>query len=143
VTRGSTEKIVPMLTLALMFEEPSSGSKLTTYLPVGLPRGHRNDVLVLLRRHHGELAGRPEHAIDRLVGEAVELLHLLAVDVLAAGVAEDVHQAGTHDLAVDQLGRQLDVVQQVGELTGGAGMQALLLEHELRKRHGARGHRSL
>ena len=37
--RGSTEKMVPMFTLALMFEEPSSGSKLMTYLPTGWPSG--------------------------------------------------------------------------------------------------------
>ena len=74
------------------------------------------------------------------MGEAVELLHLLAVHVLAAGVAQDVHQPGADHLAVDHLGRERDIGEQGGELPGRVGVVAALLQEELGQGEGAMGH---
>src|SRR5918994_3031616 len=58
---------------------------------------NRYDVIVLFRAHHTNSAGVLQAVLQRLVGENVQLLLLLALDVLNAGRAENVHQAGTAD----------------------------------------------
>ena len=119
------------------------GVEVEHVLARGLILRRRHDVLVLLRDQHGELAGPAQHAVERLVRELVEPLHLLAVHVLAPGVAQDVHQARADDLGVDHLGRERDVGEQLGELAGRLGVQPLLLEDELLQGERAVPHRAL
>jgi len=71
-----------------------------------------------------------ERVLDRLVGVEVELLLDLALDVLRVGAAEDVDEPGPPDGGGDDLGRERDVVQEVGELARGFRVLALLLEDE-------------
>ena len=54
-------------------------------------------LVVLLGGHDGDVAAAAQAVQQRLVGEHVELLHGFALDVLLAGGAEDVGQAGAAD----------------------------------------------
>ena len=105
-----------------------------------LPLRNGDDVFVLFRRQDRELPGRAQHLVDHVVGEDVELLDLLAVHVLVAREAEDVHQPGARHLAIDHLRRERHVGQHAGELAARPGVQALLLEEELAERDRAGGH---
>ena len=113
-----------------MLEEPSSGSKRTAYLPTAVFGRDRDDVFVFLATHHADPAGVLQAVLDRLVGEHVELLLLLALHVLGALLAQDVDQAGPPDGRGDDLGRQGDVVEQIGQLPRGLGVAVLLVEDE-------------
>ena len=108
--------------------------------PHRLAGWNRDDVLVLLRGQHRELPGLAQDPVDRVARELVQLLDLLAVHVLGPGVTQDVHQPGAHDLAVDGLGGERDVREQVGEFTLGSRVLALHLEQMLRQGEGLAGH---
>ena len=82
------------------------------------------------RAHHADPAGVVEAVLDGLVGDDVELLLLLALDVPVAGRAQDVDQAGAPDRRRDDLGGERDVVEQVGELARRLGIAVLLVEDE-------------
>ena len=58
-------------------------------------------LLHLLAGDRRAVAAPPSDAIERLVGDLVELLHLLALDVGLAGVAEDIGEPGHVDAAGD------------------------------------------
>ncbi len=68
--------------------------------------------------------------LDRLVGELVELLHVLTLDIGPARLAEDVGQAGHVHLGADDLAGHHQVVEQTGEFTGGARVEHLIV-HDL------------
>ena len=114
--------MVPTAAFTSMLDEPSSGSNSTAYLPTGVLGRDRDDVLVFLRPHHADPAGVVEALLDGLVGEHVELLLLLALDVPAPARAEDVDQPGAADRRRDDLGGQRDVVEQVGQLARRLGV---------------------
>ena len=90
--------MVPMEMLTSMLLEPSSGSKQTMYLP-GLAEDP--GLLELLAGDHRAVAAPLEDRAEDVVGELVELLHLLALDVRLAGVAEQVGEPGRADARVD------------------------------------------
>ena len=77
------EKMVPTVIFTSIFEEPSSGSNTSRYLPRFLACRNRVEVVHLLRRHAGKVAG-PFVGLDHhVVGDDVELLLRFALDVLA------------------------------------------------------------
>jgi hypothetical protein len=63
----------------------------------------------------------------RLVREYVQLLLLLALDVDLAELAEDVGQARPAHLARNDFRGETEIVEQIGQLTRGLRVQALLL----------------
>jgi hypothetical protein len=67
---------------------------------------------------------------DRLVGEDVELLLHLPLNVLVVGRAENVDEAGAANLARDHLRREREVVQDSRQLPGGLRVLPLLLDDE-------------
>jgi hypothetical protein len=93
--------------------------------------GNGVDLVHLLGSHAGQVAGPFVGAEHDVVGDHVQLLLGLALDVLAVQGAHDAHQ-GT---LVDRVGNHLDggdqVVEQGGKVAGGAGDVALLLDDEL------------
>ena len=93
------EKIVPMLALTSMLDEPSSGSNIRTYLPALTAIGDRNDVLGFLRRHDAKVAAVAHRAIDRLLREFVELLNRFAVNVDIPGFTDNFDEPGLIYLA--------------------------------------------
>ena len=92
------------------------------------PVGDGDDAVALLRDHAAEVPGVVHRLEDDLLRECVELLDLLAVDVLLAGAPEDVDEPGHVDLARDDLGGERDVVEERGEAARGARVQALLVD---------------
>ena len=92
--------------------------------------GNRDDVLVFLRTHYADPPGVLQAVLDGLVGEDIELLLLLALHVQDAGGAKDVDQAGAADCGGDDLGRERDVVEQIGQLPRRLGVAVLLIENE-------------
>ena len=107
-----------MPTFVSMLLEPSSGSKRTMYFPLWCGKAR---FVELLAREHAAMAAPFEHVDEHLVGEGVELLDLLALHVRLAGVAEHAVQAGRADARVDDAHRERDVIEERGELAGGAG----------------------
>ena len=91
---------------------------------------NRYDVIIFFRAHHTDSAGVLQAILQRLVGENVQLLLLLTLDVLNAGRAQNVHQAGTADRRGDDLGRQADVVQEVLQLARCLRVAVFLVEDE-------------
>src|SRR6185369_7474172 len=67
-------------------------------------------------------------AQEDLVGEDVELLLLLAVDVGGRGVAGVAGERRAAELARDDLPAERDPVQELGELSRGFGMRPLALQ---------------
>ena len=90
----------------------------------------RDDVFVFLRSHDAHPTGVFQAILDRLVRQHVQLLLLLALHVLGALLPQDVDQPGSPDRRGDDLGRQRDVVQQIGQLPGGLGVLVFLIENE-------------
>ena len=90
----------------------------------------RVEVLHLLRGHGRQQPRVVEGLDDGGVGELVELLHLLAVDVGAAREAHGLGEARLVHLAADDLGRGGDPLQQGGEAARDPGEVALLLDDE-------------
>ena len=58
----------------------------------------------LFRRHDAEMAAVAHGAVDRLLGELVELHDGLAVDIDLAGFAENLHEARLVDFPRNDLG---------------------------------------
>ena len=90
--------------------------------------GNRDDVRLFLGRHGAKPPAMVHRLDDRLVGEDVELLLLLALDVVRIRGAEDVDQTGPADLVGDHLRGERDVVEDAGQLAGGLRVQPLLLD---------------
>ena len=83
----STEKMVPIETLTSMFDEPSSGSKVSRYSPFGKRCGTRCGRSISRRPWRRD--GRPIVGVEQdVVGQHVELFLRLALHVVAAGLAE-------------------------------------------------------
>jgi hypothetical protein len=78
-----TEKMLPTDRLTSMFDEPSSGSKTSRYLPRGLLGGNRIDVVHFFRRHRRQMATPFTMVNERLVGQHVEFFLGFALHVLA------------------------------------------------------------
>ncbi len=85
-------------------------------------------VVDLFRGHHAKVAGVIERLEHHLVGELVELADVLTVDVELAGAPQDVDQAGAIHLTTDDLGRERDVVKDVGKSAGRFRVSALLFD---------------
>ncbi len=90
--------------------------------------GDGDEVLVLLGGHDGDAPGVVVEAENGLVGQLVELHDRLALDVDVLGGAQDLRQPSTGGLAGDELARQGQVIQDIGEDAGGLGVDLLLLE---------------
>ena len=123
--------MVPMQTFVSMLLEPSSGSKSTTYLPWCSARMR---LVELLARDDAAVPAPLEHVEQDVVREGVELLDLLALHVRLAGVAEQVGEARGADARVDDADGEGDVVEERGELAGGARRRMHPVEDVLAKR---------
>ncbi len=75
--------------------------------------GDLDQPLLLLRGHHAKLTVVIHGVEHHVVRVLVQLAHFLAVDVLLSDHPQDVHQSRLADLAMDQLGRQREVVQDI------------------------------
>ncbi len=71
-----------------MFDEPSSGSKVSRYSPCGIAVRHQVRQVHFLGGHGGEVAAPFVGVEQDVVGQHVELLLRFALHVVAAGFAE-------------------------------------------------------
>ena len=76
-----------------------------------------NDGLVLLGHEGAARQGRGQHVDEELVGQYVQLLDGLALDVRVASLPEDVGDAGSPDGRADRLHGRLDAHQELGQVT--------------------------
>ena len=83
---------------------------------------------MFLGSHHRHPPGMVVHVEEGGVGELVQFLYLLALDIGRAGAAQDLGQPGPVGLAGDDLAGQGDVIQQGCQRTGCRGKGALLLQ---------------
>ena len=95
-----------------------------------LANRYGNWVLVFLRGDDAHAARVLDAVPHSLVGEHVELLLYLALDVDRAEFAEDIGEPGAPHLARDDLGGEAQIIQQVRQLPRGFGVQPLLLHDE-------------
>lgn len=98
---------------------------------LGEPLLEENYLLVLLRCDAAAFAAGAQLVEEGFVGVEVELLLLLALDILDARASEDVHEARLVHFAVDLLGRDANVVEQPREAACGFGKFRLPLDDEL------------
>ena len=111
LTLRCTAKIVPMLTFTSMFEEPSRGSNAMAYGPVGNSGGIGMASSISSEAMMQKWPEWSSAAMHDVVGEVVELLHLLALHVLLARQAEDLDEGRLVDLARDDLRRERDLAE--------------------------------
>ncbi len=99
---------------------------------LAVPEAFRNvdDVRLFLGRHGAEPSAVVERLDDDLVRNHVELLLHLTLHVDVGCGSQDVGQAGASHLVGDHLPGKRHVVQDAGELPGGLGMLALLVDDE-------------
>ena len=97
-------------------------------LPPPLCRRDGVDVFHLFRRHRGQVPGPFRLADHHLIADEVELLLLLALDVLRASASQGTGERAAVDLVADDLHGGSHRVEQPGEITGGAGMTVLGLD---------------
>jgi len=84
-----------------------------------------------LGSHDRHIAAEAQAVLDHVVGEDVELLLTLAVDVLRAEIAENIDQPGPANLGLNDLGGQGDAGEQPTELPGRGRMPGLLFDQVL------------
>src|SRR5205085_5878622 len=96
-------------------------------------RGGRDDLglATLLRAENGDVAAKPETALDRLVGDHVELLLHFAMDVAALGIAQNIEQAGAANLGLNNAGGERDSGEQPTEFACRGRVLGLLGDHGL------------
>ena len=93
-------------------------------------RAHAHQFRLFLGAH-GAQGTTAFHTVKKdTVGDAVHLLHVLALDVHFARAAEDIQQAGFVDPPGDGLARQDQVIQKTGELAGCLG-RAFLMQQKV------------
>ena len=90
----------------------------------------RDDVFVFFGPHHAHPAGVLQTVLDRLVRQHVQLLLLLALHVLGTLLAEDVDKTRPPNGRGDDLGRERDVVEEIGQLPRRLGVAVFLIENE-------------
>ena len=93
--------------------------------------GDLDDLVLLFARHRGDAAGPSQHLDEGVVGDAVELLHVLALHVHVTRLAPELNQAGAPDLRRNQLADDTDLGHQPRELAARVRVQVLLTEHVL------------
>jgi hypothetical protein len=93
--------------------------------------GDEVDGLHLLRRHGGEVAAPLVGLQERLVGDHVELLLHLALDVLGVEIAEHAAERALVDRMADGLAGARHDLDQQAQLGGQGGLAALLFDEEL------------
>ena len=84
---------------------------------------------MFLRCHHRHPPGMVIHIEQGRIGELVQLLHLLPLDVGAAGASQDLGQPGPVGLAGNDLPGQRDVIQQIGQRPGRLREGALFFQN--------------
>jgi hypothetical protein len=87
--------------------------------------------VVLLGDHQAHVAAVTEALDDGLIGDLVELLNQLALDVGIAGRAENAEQTGPPHAILDDPGGQGDAREKPTELSGGGGVGLLPLDDVL------------
>ena len=100
-------------------------------LALAVVEEQRDGLGVLLRADQADLPASAEGAHEGLVGEHVELLLLLVLDVDLAGLAEQVHEPGLADVSLDHLRSDGHIAQQTRELALRPGRLRLALDDEL------------
>jgi hypothetical protein len=147
-------KMEPMDTRQSMLEEPSRGSKVTcvnsklsdlelagrileaTYnVFATVNRVDLNDSLVLLGDHQAASVGRPKHVDEELVGQDIQLLDRLSLDVDFASSPKEVGDSSSPDGRTDGFDRRLDAGQKLGQVAHGRGEPALLGQDEPSQSH--------
>ena len=88
-------------------------------------------IIHLLRGHAGNIASALVGLQKDLVGDHVQLLLRLALDIFRFQAAHGSYQCTLVDGGRNFLAGNHDVVQQQGELAGGAADFSLLLDQEL------------
>jgi siderophore synthetase component len=97
-------------------------------LAVRIARGDRDDLVVLLARHHADMAARLDAADERAVRHVIELLHRLALDVHGTCRTEHISQARLRHLAADDAAGEREALEEPGEITARTRDAALTLE---------------
>ena len=92
--------------------------------------GNVDDVRLLFGRHGTQPATMIECLDDDFVGNHVELLLHLPLDVHVAGRAENVRESGTSHFVRDHLAGERHVIEDTGQFAGGLGEHAFLLDDE-------------
>ena len=119
---------MPTLTETSRFDEPSSGSKTTQYFPPSAPRRRIVGSSSSSEATTATVAAVAEARHQDVVGDDVELLLRLAVDVGAAVVAEHVFDAGVAHLGGDRLGGERERRQDPGQVARGRRVARFLVE---------------
>ncbi len=97
-------------------------------------RRDRDDLVGLFRDDQAGLATEPESLDELGVGDGVELLLDLALDVRLTRVTEHVEEPGAPDVAVYHLRGEGQIADEPGKRPGRDGDAILLLEDELLQR---------
>ena len=68
--------------------------------------------------------------LDDLVGEDIQLLLVFPLDISMTRPSQNIDQAGPPDRGRDNLGRERDVVEEIGQLPGRFRVAILLIQDE-------------
>jgi hypothetical protein len=97
-------------------------------LPLWVLRWDLDWLFDLFASHHADMPACLDRAHDRAVGEVVELLDLLALDVGGAGAPEDAREPRFADAAAYDFRGQADLLEKPREITRGVGHPTLAVE---------------
>ena len=107
---------------------PVERVELKHVLPLRVLQRDLDGLLDLFASHHAHVPSRLDDAHDRAVGEIVELLDLLALNVRRSRAAEDTREPCFTDAAAYDFGGQADLLEKPGEIPGGLRHAALAVE---------------
>ena len=97
-------------------------------LPLRILRRDLNRLLDLFTSHHADVPARLDGAHDHAVGEVVELLNLLALNVRRSRASEDAREPGFADAAAYDFGGQANLLEKPCEIARGFRHAALAVE---------------
>ena len=95
-------------------------------------------ILIFLRDQHARCERATQHVDEEIIGDIIELLHFLALDVGRPRHAVEIRQTGLSDGGGDGLDGREHGVEQLGQLSRGVGESTLLLDDVTRQRHAIR-----
>jgi hypothetical protein len=104
------------------------GIELQHVLPLRVLRRDLDRLFDLLAPHHANVPACFDRAHDRSVGEVVELLDLLALNVCRPGAPEDPRKPRLADPAPYDFGSQADLLEKACEIARGLGHPTLAIE---------------
>ena len=122
------EKMVPTLPQTSRFDDPSSGSNTTQYLPPSTPRRRIVGSSSSSEATRATLGLLPEAGHEDVVRDDVELLLRFAVHVGVAVLAEDVLDARDPHFGRDRFGGERQRRENPGEVASGARIPLFFAE---------------